>query len=77
MQNLNARFPTWFFVKMLFYKRNANSDRVAFSLRLKNAEKLFLYALRHNCGVEALAQFGGHFVKFVALVDFDGLVRRI
>jgi hypothetical protein len=52
-------------------------DKVAFLLRLKNAEKLFLYALRHDCGVEALAQFVGYFVKFAALVDFDGLVRRI
>ena len=77
MRNLTARFPTWFFVKMLSCKRNATSDEVAFLLRLKNAEKLFLYALRHDCGVEALAQFGGHFVKFVALVDFDGLVRGI
>jgi hypothetical protein len=27
--------------------------------------------------VEALAKFGGHLVKFVSLVDLDGLVRRI
>jgi hypothetical protein len=38
---------------------------------------LLLQALRHDRSVEALTQFGGDFVEFVVLVDFDCLMRRI
>jgi hypothetical protein len=39
--------------------------------------KLPFYALRHDRGVEAFAQFGGDLVDLVAFVDFDGLVRGV